>query len=82
MNPKLAIYHLKHPVTDKVTAWFPYAAYLEFKASSETYMDFRHYLSDMLLGLTDGEGNSLVLAITEADYNTDISKLSMNVLGD
>ena len=82
MNPKLAIYHLKHPVSDRVTAWFPYAAYLGLKASSETYMDFSHYLTDMLRDLTDGEGNSLILAITEANYNTDISKLSMNVLGD
>ena len=53
MNPKLAI-SPKHPVSDRVTAWFPYAAYLELKSSSETYMDFSYYLNDMLRDLTDG----------------------------
>jgi len=82
MNLKRAVYHVKHPVVDKVTPWFAYAGYLHEKGTGKITMNLENYVMDALSSFYDGEGNPLLMAVTDVRYCTDISKLSTKVLGD
>ena len=58
MNLKRAVYHVKHPVVDKVTPWFAYAGYLHEKGTGKTTMNLENYVMDALSSFYDGEGKS------------------------
>ena len=60
MNLKRAVYHVKHPVVDKVTPWFAYAGYLHEKGTGKTTMNLENYVMDALSSFYDGEGNPLL----------------------
>lgn len=82
MNLQTVVYHIKHPVLDKITPWFAYAGYLHEKATGTTTMNLDNYVADALASCYDGEGKPLLMAITNVEECTDISKLSLKILGD
>lgn len=82
MNLERAVYHVKHPTVDRITPWFAYASYLYEKDAGTTTKNLRQYVDYALSVLYDGEGNSLVMAVTDVRDCADVSKLSSKILGD
>ncbi|MDA8837846.1 hypothetical protein N9N26_01120 [Candidatus Poseidoniales archaeon] len=82
MNLKTVIYHVKHPVVDSITAWWAYAGYHHEKATGGTTKDLNNYVADALSRLYDADGNSLILAVTHLNKDTNVSELSARALGD
>jgi hypothetical protein len=82
MSLKTAIFHVKHPVVDRITAWFAYASYVHEKATGGTTKDLNDYVADALSRLFDADGNCLILAVTYVNKDTDASTLSTRALGD
>jgi hypothetical protein len=82
MNLKRAIYHFKHPTADYITAWWAFASFIQKGGGPENTKGLTEFIEDTVRVMTDAEGNSLLVMTTQIDRNTDVSKLSLKVLGD